>query len=726
MKTLVLAEKPSVGKELARVLGCKQMKEGYVEGNDYVVTWALGHLVTLADPQDYDKRLETWNMDDLPMLPEKMQLKVMKETGRQFRVVKQQMLRKDISSLVIATDAGREGELVARWIIKMAGFHKPLKRLWISSQTDKAIKQGFANLKDAKAYEPLYHSAVCRAEADWLVGLNVTRALTCKFNAQLSAGRVQTPTLAMIVAREEEIKKFKPVEYQVMKIKSDGFDLQYINEKQQSQIFDKEKAQQIANELKGQKLIIADVKKTRKKELPPLLYDLTELQRDANKRFGYSAKQTLNIMQSLYETHKLLTYPRTDSRYISDDIIPTLKERLQSISIDVYEPFAQKLLKSGIKTNKRIVDNSKVSDHHAIIPTEEYVELHRLSRDERNIYDMVVRRFLAVFMPASEYDVTRISAKCKNHTFKTSGKIVVEAGWRALYNLKDVFDEDEEEIDDQSLPAVQKEQQYSIHQVVLSTHFTNPPARYTEATLLSAMEHPGKFINNAKMKTILEDANGIGTVATRADIIEKLFKTNYIEKRGNYIYPLSKGIQLISLVPEDLRSPLLTAKWEEKLTKIAKNQMKDGAFKQEMRTYATSLVEAVKNSEANYRHDNMTMKKCPVCGKNLLEVNGKRGKLLVCSDPSCKYKQQLSFISNARCPNCHKKLTVVGEKEKRLYTCGCGFREKFDRFNEQLKQKSNKAGKQELKAYMKKQEQEVKQEKSAFQLALEEAMKKKS
>lgn len=724
MKTLVLAEKPSVGKELARVLGCKQMKEGFVEGKDYVVTWALGHLVTLADPQDYDKRLETWNMDDLPMLPEKMQLKVMKETGRQFRVVKQQMNRNDISSLVIATDAGREGELVARWIIKMAGFHKPLKRLWISSQTDKAIKQGFSSLKDAKEYEPLYRSAVCRAEADWLVGLNVTRALTCKFNAQLSAGRVQTPTLAMIVAREEEIKKFKPVEYQMMKIKSDGFDLQYINEKQQSQIFDKQKAQQISNELKGQKLIITDVKKTRKKELPPILYDLTELQRDANKRFGYSAKQTLNIMQSLYETHKLLTYPRTDSRYISDDIIPTLKERLQAISIDVYEPFAQQILKKGIKTNKRIVDNSKVSDHHAIIPTEEYVELHRLSRDERNIYDLVVRRFLAVFMPASEYDVTRIHAQCKNHSFKTSGKIVVEAGWRALYNLKDVFDEDEEEIDDQSLPAVQKDQQYPVQQVILSTHFTNPPARYTEATLLSAMEHPGKFINNAKMKSILEDANGIGTVATRADIIEKLFKTNYIEKRGNYIYPLSKGIQLISLVPKDLRSPLLTAKWEEKLTKIAKNQMKDIAFKKEMRTYATALVEAVKNSEANYRHDNMTMKKCPVCGKNLLEVNGKRGKLLVCSDPSCKYKQQLSFISNARCPNCHKKLTVVGEKEKRLYTCGCGFREKFDRFNEQLKQKNNKAGKQELKAYMKKQEQEAKQEKSAFQLALEEAMKK--
>lgn len=726
MKTLVLAEKPSVGKELARVLGCRNMKDGFAEGPQYVVTWALGHLVTLADPQDYDKRLESWQMEDLPMLPEKMQLKVMKETGRQFRVVKTQLQRNDVKDMVIATDAGREGELVARWIIQLAGFHKPLKRLWISSQTDKAIKEGFAHLKDAKEYEPLYRSAVCRAEADWLVGLNVTRALTCKFNAQLSAGRVQTPTLAMIVAREEEIKKFKPVEYQQLKIETTGFTMQYINEKQQPQLYDKVKAAQIVNELKGKDLIITDVKKNRKKELPPMLYDLTELQRDANKRFGFSAKQTLNLMQSLYETHKLLTYPRTDSRYISDDIVPTLKERLQAISIDVYESFANTVIKNGIKVNKRIVDNTKVSDHHAIIPTEEYVELHRLSRDERNIYDLVVRRFLAVFFPASEYDVTRIEAKGEGHTFKTNGKVIVEAGWRSLYNLKDVFDEEEEEINDQSLPNIQKGQQYPIKQAILSTHYTKAPARYTEATLLSAMEHPGKFITNAKMKTILEDANGIGTVATRADIIEKLFKTNYIEKRGNSIYPLSKGIQLISLVPEDLRSPLLTAKWEENLAKIAKNQMKDTAFKKEMRTYAASLVEAVKQSDANYRHDNMTMKKCPECGKNMLEVNGKRGKLLVCSDPSCKHKQQLSFLSNARCPNCHKKLTVVGEKEKRLYTCGCGFREKFDRFNEELKKKSNKAGKQELHAYMKKQEQEAKQEKSAFQIAWEEAQKKAS
>lgn len=726
MKSIVLAEKPSVGKELARVLGCKSVKEGYAEGNQYIVTWALGHLVELYDPQDYDKRLESWNMEDLPMLPEPMKLKVMKETSRQFRVVKAQLHRQDVKELIIATDAGREGELVARWIIKLCGFHKPLKRLWISSQTDKAIKEGFAHLKDAKEYETLYQSAVCRAEADWLVGLNVTRALTCRFNAQLSAGRVQTPTLAMIVSREEEIKKFKPVEYQTMRIETAGFTMQYHDEKKQMQIFDKNIAQQIAKDCKQQNIIIQEVKKSRKKELPPLLYDLTELQRDANQRFGFSPKQTLNLMQSLYETHKLLTYPRTDSRYISDDIVATLKERMQAIRVDVYEPYVNQILKAGIKVNHRIVDNQKVSDHHAIIPTEEYVELHRLSRDEKCIYDLVIRRFLAVFMAPSEYDVTKVEATCQTHHFKTSGKVVKEAGWRTLYHIKDVFEEEEEETSDQTLPDIKENQSYPIKQIVLSTHFSKPPARYSEATLLSAMEHPGKFIQNAKMKSILEDANGIGTVATRADIIEKLLKANYVEKRGNFIYPLSKGIQLISLVPQDLRSPLLTAKWEERLTKIAQGKDSDVAFKKEVRKYASALVEAVKHSEANYRHDNMTQKKCPICGKNMLEVNGKRGKLLVCSDPSCKHKQQLSFLSNARCPNCHKKLTVVGEKEKRLYTCGCGFREKFDRFNETLKKKSNKAGKQELRAYMKKQEQEVKQEKSAFQLAWEEAQKKQS
>lgn len=724
-KTLVLAEKPSVGRELGRVLGCNSKKDGSMEGNNYIVTWALGHLIELCDPQDYDKRLETWNMDDLPMLPDVMRLRVIPQTARQYKVVRALLERKDVRDIVIATDAGREGELVARWIIQKAGVHKPMKRLWISSQTDRAIKDGFSHLKDAKEYESLFYSAKSRAEADWLVGLNATRALTCRFQAQLSAGRVQTPTLAMIVQREEEIRKFQAKEYTTLRIMTNGFSMEYRNQ-QQAAIYDKSVAEALRQRLTHASITIKEVKKTSKRELPPLLYDLTELQRDANTRFGFSAKETLNIMQDLYETHKLLTYPRTDSRYLSNDLVSTLKERVQAIAIDAYESFAQAILKKGIKGNKRFIDDSKVSDHHAIIPTEEYVELHRLSGNERKIYDLVVRRFLAVLSEACEYEKTRITAICGQDHFYASGRFVKQEGWRALYQKQDVFEDDEEAEDDQSLPQMVEGKTYPIAEVRSQTHFTKPPLRYTEATLLSAMEHPSKFITNAKMKHVLEDANGIGTVATRADIIEKLFKSNYVEKRGNYIHPLSKGIQLVALVPEDLRSPLLTAMWEEKLAKIAKKELKSQQFIKEMREYAQHLVQEIKESDANYRHDNMTMKKCPECGSNLLDVNGKRGKRLVCSNTNCNYKQNVTLNSNARCPTCHKKLTVVGEKEKRLYTCQCGFREKFDRFNEQLKQKHNKAGKKELQAYMKQQEKEVKQEKSAFQLAWEEAQKKQS
>lgn len=725
-KTVVLAEKPSVGRELGRVLGCNVKKDGYLEGSQYIVTWALGHLVTLADPQDYDKRLETWDMQDLPMLPEHMKLKVIPQTSRQYKVVKSQLCRNDVKEIVIATDAGREGELVARWIFDKAGVHKPMKRLWISSQTDKAIKDGFHNLQNATSYESLYHSAVCRAQADWIVGLNITRALTCKYNASLSAGRVQTPTLAMITQREEEIRRFQPKEYATIEIDLGSFTMQYRRDTHQNQLFDIEQAQHIVKQLQKQQVTIHEIKKTMKKEQPPLLYDLTELQRDANNRFGFSAKETLNIMQDLYETHKLLTYPRTDSRYLTQDIVPTIKERLHAINIDIYAPFVQDILKKGIQTSKRYVNDALVSDHHAIIPTEEYVELQRLSYDERRIYDLVIKRFLAVLSETAVFESTKIQARFEDFTFYASGKIMKTEGWRALYSQKDqIAEEGEDEDSEQRLPQIMKQQTYPIKDVVLHKHLTKAPSRYTEATLLSAMEHPSKFIQDAKMKNVLEDANGIGTVATRADIIEKLFKTNYIEKRGNFIYPLSKGIQLVSLVPQELRSPLLTATWEEKLSAIAKGKQNEKSFMQEMRKYASTLVADVQASEATYRHDNMTQKKCPECGNHLLQINGKRGKLLVCSNPACKYKQNLSFISNARCPNCHKKLSVVGEKDKRLYTCTCGFREKFDRFNDELKKKSNKAGKQDVKAYMKKQEMEQKKEKSAFQLAWEAAQKRK-
>lgn len=519
-KTLVLAEKPSVGRDLAKVLKCNQNKGSYIEGNNYIVTWAMGHLVGLMDPEGYDNKYKEWKMDTLPMLPKYMKLTVLKKTGKQFNEVKKQLLRNDVSEIIIATDAGREGELVARWIIEKVGVKKPLKRLWISSQTEKAILDGFKNLKDAKEYDNLYKAAVCRAEADWLVGLNVTRALTCKYNAQLSAGRVQSPTLAMIVNREKEIKNFKPVDYWTLNAKGKGFTLNWISSKGNNSTFKEEVADSIVNKCKGQNGEVIEIKKSLKKKFSPALYDLTELQRDANKIFGYSAKQTLNIMQRLYENHKVLTYPRTDSRYITTDIVSTIPERLKAVSFGEYRAVADSLLKSGVKANKNYVDNLKVSDHHAIIPTEEKGSLANLSSEEKHIYDLVVKRFLSVLLPAYEYEQTTITVNIAGETFTAKGNITKSKGWKRLYNNLN----DEE--DNQELPELNKGDKLVINSVNKVKKQTLPPARFNEATLLSAMENPQKYVNLGKdaAKT-LNETGGLGTVATRADIIEKLFNS---------------------------------------------------------------------------------------------------------------------------------------------------------------------------------------------------------
>ena len=700
-KILVLAEKPSVGRELARVLGCNITKDGHIIGPKYIVTWSLGHLVTLADPEHYGDQYKKWSLDTLPMMPKKMDLVVIKETGKQFNVVKSLLKNPEVSELVIATDAGREGELVARWIIQKVGFHKPIKRLWISSQTDKSIREGFQHLKPASEYDNLYYSAQSRAEADWLVGLNVTRALTCKYNAQLSAGRVQTPTLAMIVKREEEIKKFVPKDYFCIHADFNGFKAQWSNNGQ-TRISDEEKAKAIVDKLKGKDGKILELKKDAKREAPPLLYDLTELQRDANISYGFSAKQTLNLMQRLYEEHKVLTYPRTDSRYISSDIVPTLKDRLRAVSAGEFGTIASAIIKSGIKTSKRIVDDSKVTDHHAIIPTEEFVRFMDLSSDERKIYDLVVKRFLAAFSPDFEYLQTTIKIEINGEVFTAKGKIVTQNGWKSLYGSNtDDLEEGADELDvkSQSLPELKQGQILPVLGIKLTSGKTKPPSRYTEATLLSAMEH-----------------HNLGTPATRADIIEKIFTANSAERRGKEIFPMSKGIQLIDLVPVELKSPELTEKWEKRLTAISKGQEKSGPFIAEMKDFASVIVSRVIASEGSYRHDNMTRTRCPMCDKFLLEINGKKGKMLVCQDRECGYKQSLSYVSNARCPQCHKKLNVLGEGEKKIYSCSCGFREKFDRFNKQLSENRDKMGKRELQEYMKKQEKDQPQE-SAFAIA---------
>ena len=615
-KTLVLAEKPSVGRELARVLKCSRKSDGCLIGDKYIVTWALGHLVTLADPEAYGDEYKTWSLETLPMLPGKMKLEVIKQTSKQYSIVKRQLRSSEVSSVIIATDAGREGELVARWIIEKSGVKKPIKRLWISSQTDKAIKEGFQKLRDGKEYYNLYMAAQARAEADWLVGLNVTRALTCKFNAQLSAGRVQTPTLALLVQRENEIKKFVPKEYYTIEADIGKLFVSWRSKDGGLSTFDREKAERISKEIKGKPFKLTSLRSSDKQTYAPMLYDLTELQRDANKLYGYSPKQTLNIMQKLYEQHKALTYPRTDSRYLTDDIVPTLNERLRAVTIGDTKAAAEDILRRKLKINKSCINNSKVSDHHAIIPTEQKVPMISLSTEEKRIYNLVVKRFLACFMGPYKYKQIKAEFECESEKFTAGGKEEVSLGWKAVYSSDYSFD-DEDTADAQERKQILPKMKYSDEFICKNTFVksgkTKPPARYTEATLLSAMENPSRFVNDKNMKEYL--GGGLGTPATRADIIEKLYSSFYVEKQGNSMVPTSKGVQLIDLVPPDLKEPLLTAKWEQELEKISKGKTQKQKFIAEIEKYSADLVKTVKNSSAEYKHDNMTKKTCPDCGK---------------------------------------------------------------------------------------------------------------
>ena len=660
----------------------------------------------------------------LPMMPEKLQIKVIPQTGKQYHAVTTQLARKDVNEIVIATDAGREGELVARWILDKAHNQKPCKRLWISSVTDKAIREGFANLKDAKEYDNLYRAAVSRAEADWLVGINATRALTCKYNAQLSCGRVQTPTLAMIAQREQEIREFVPKPYYTVTAAAGGVVYTWKDEKSGgTRISDLEKAKQIAEKAKRYPLVLQNVEKKKKQKEAPLLYDLTELQRDASARFGYSAKQTLNLMQSLYETHKVLTYPRTDSRYLTKDIVPTLKERLDAVSIGPYKALAQQAKRSPLNGKLSFVNDAKVSDHHAIIPTEQYVQLSTLSNEERRIYDLVVRRFLAVLLPPCVYEETVIQASIEKECFTARGKRMVEKGWQEAYedNRYDEEDETKEEVREQNLPLLEAGMKIGQPKISLREGKTKPPARFTEGTLLSAMENPVRYMENrdsSLVKTIGE-AGGLGTVATRADIIEKLFRSFLLEKKGNEIYLTSKARQLLKLVPADLKKPELTASWEMQLNDIAKGKKRRDVFMKEIRSYTVELIDEIKTEEGTFRHDNLTNKKCPNCGKRLLAVNGKNAKLLVCQDRECGYRETVSRTTNARCPVCHKRMEMIGKGEDATFVCACGHKERMTKFQERRKKEGGGVTKRDVAAYMKKQKKEAEEPvNNAFAAAL--------
>ncbi|MGB8450763.1 MAG: DNA topoisomerase III [Anaerocolumna sp.] len=701
MKSLVIAEKPSVARDIAKVLKCSKKTDGAIEGERYIVTWGLGHLVTLADPEVYGEKYKEWKMEHLPMLPKKFELVVMKQTSKQYHVVKTQIHRKDVSEIIIATDAGREGELVARWILEKANNNKPIKRLWISSVTDKAIKEGFSHLKSGKEYENLYQAAVARAEADWIVGMNATRALTCKYNASLSCGRVQTPTLAMIATREEEIRKFIPVPYYGLSGKVKGMTITWRDQKSKEHTsFDKNRMEDLLKTVKGKNGLITELNTVLKKTYSAGLYDLTELQRDANQQYDFSAKETLNIMQRLYENHKVLTYPRTDSRYLPTDIVGTLKERLGAISVGPYKTLARKLMTKPIVTNSSFVDDQKVSDHHAIIPTEQYVNLENMSTDERKIYDLVVKRFLSVLYPPCEYEQVTIKVQVEKEEFFAQGKIIKSLGYKEIYDKI---------IENEILPKVNKNDILENIEFAITQGKTKPPAPFNEASLLTAMENPVNFMERKEKEMVktLGETGGLGTVATRADIIEKLFNSFLMEKRGKEIFITSKGKQLLELVPADLKKPELTAGLEMKLAKIARGTLKQQELMNEMVSYTKELVIGIKENDGSFRHDNLTNTKCPECGKKMLLVSNKNSKMLVCQDRECGHRETIARTSNARCPVCHKKMELKGKGEGQIFTCVCGYKEKLSAFQDRRKKGGAGVSKKDVANYLNQQKREA-------------------
>lgn len=693
MKSVVLAEKPSVARDIARVLKCNQKKNGYMESDKYIVTWALGHLVTNADPEQYDAKYKQWDLNMLPIIPERMKTVVIGKTRKQFNTVKAQIERQDVKEVIIATDAGREGELVARLIIEKCKENKPLKRLWISSVTDKAILEGFKHLKPADAYNGLYEAAMARSEADWIVGINATRALTTKYDAQLSTGRVQTPTLQMVKIRQDAVQKFQPKAFYGIELisGSDKFKWQTTG-----QVFDESKVDKLLQQLNGKEVVVQNVVSKEKKRYAGKLYDLTSLQQDAYKRFNYSAKETLNAMQSLYETHKYVTYPRTDSNYLTTDMVSSLKERVASLGATPYKAHVVQLLKTDIKGGRNIINNAKVSDHHAIVPTEVRANLDALGAREKNIYLLIAERYLSNLMEPNTYKEETVTVQVGKESFTFKTETTVNAGFKALY-----------EADTKTKhTAYQKGDVISPVNLKKTTGETQPPAYLNEGTLLKAMENPASIFNiDKESSSTLKSTGGIGTVATRADIIEKLYNLNAIENNNGNIKVTNKGRQLLELAPERLKSPELTADWEHKLTRIEKNAFSKKQFMREMIAFTKEIIEEIKSSDEKFKHDNLTSTECPTCGKFMLEKKTRNGKMLVCQDPTCGTKKNVQRKTNARCPECKKKLTLHGKGPKAMYSCVCGFRETQEQMDKRFKsKKTGKVSKKEINKYMKKEE----------------------
>ncbi len=580
----VLAEKPSVARDIARVLGANTPGKGCLKGGGYVVTWAVGHLVTQVNPEEIDARWKTWRQDTLPMLPENIPLKVIAQSRDQFQCVKTILNAPQVDSVICATDAGREGELIFRRIYQMAGCRKPFRRLWISSMTEEAIQEGFANLRDGADYDGLYASALCRSDADWLVGMNGSRAFTLRYDSLLSVGRVQTPTLSILVKRALEIRNFVPENYWEVQADFGGYRGTWIDKDGKTRIPDEKTAKEIVSAVTGREGEVLEVSTERKRVPPPLLYDLTTLQREANARYGFTAQKTLNLAQALYEKHKLLTYPRTDSRYLSHDMRP----KVQGILKGMPEPLRALVLSpdKAVDPGKRVYDDAKLTDHHAIIPTGR--RPGALTADEQKLYEMVARQLIAAFYPDMEYDAMSAVTGVGEHKFLSRGRAVIAQGWQAANPpLRSKPKKGEEE---QALPQLQKGQRVPVKSAKAVAKKTTPPSPYTENTLLAAMENAGKFVENEELRRQMKE-RGLGTPATRAAIIERLIAVDYVRREKKALIPTDKGIRLIAVAPEQLSSPETTGRWEKGLSDIAAGKMDPNRFMQSIRRYCAFLCQ---------------------------------------------------------------------------------------------------------------------------------------
>ncbi len=649
-KTLVIAEKPSVGRDLTRVLpGPFQKQEGYLDGPEHVVTWAVGHLVQLAEPDEYDAKYKKWRMADLPIVPDKFKLVVRDERSKkQMSVVAKQLRRDDVDAVVNACDAGREGELIFAYLFEKAGAKKPVQRLWLSSMTKAAMQRAFTELRPASEFALLEAAARSRSESDWIVGMNATRAATIRlrssFDGAVSLGRVQTPTLAIITRREEEIRAFVPEPYWLVDALFEApgerkYEGRY-HDGAKPRIRSAAEADAIVAAVRGQTGLITQLERKKRTERAPLLYDLTSLQREANSRFGFTARRTLAAAQRCYEEHKVLTYPRTSSRYLTSDMIAELKAiagHVGGASRD-YQSAAAYVQGLDMLPLGRVVADDKVGDHHAIIPTNSTHNLDRLSDDDRRIYDLVARRFLAVFHPDAVFENTKVETTVASHIFRTRGKVLLVPGWRGVYGelAESSSATDDDEGRDQQLPKLELDERVQTRDVSAAEKETQPPRRYSDASLLGAMETAGRLVDDDEMREAMKES-GIGTPATRASIIERLIDVGYVEREARSLVATEKGLNVIRLLGEHpLTSPQMTGDWEQRLGRIERGEEPRKRFMADIKGFAESTVAELDAKLKDVRIPRANLGPCPVCGHDIVE-NRKGFSCWSREDPGCGF-----------------------------------------------------------------------------------------